>query len=217
MLITLTLLWILWCTLHSLLITERVQKWVTRQDNWLTGSYRLLYVLFSLLSLIPILVFQYSLPQKILFAWQGWWHLPRLLLLVYALVLFRQGSKNYDIAYFLGFRQWQDHKNGRSTPALDFRCEGIGLYLRHPWYSGGLAILWALEPVTDVNLPARLILTGYLILGTLLEERKLRRQLGRPYQQYCRQVPMLFPWKGKVSVELTSPPPALEKKRRNLP
>jgi len=215
--LTLFLLWILWCALHSLLITERVQKWVNARNDWLTGSYRILYILFSLLSLIPILAYQYSLPQKTLFAWHGWWRLPQLLLLVYAFVLFWQGSKNYDIAYFLGFKQWLDQKEGKAAPTLDFRCQGIGLYLRHPWYGGGLVILWALGPITDVNLPGRLILTGYLILGTLLEERKLRRQLGRPYQQYCRQVPMLFPWKGKVSVEQSPSSPDLGKKTRNLP
>lgn len=195
---TLAFLWILWCSVHSLLITEQIQNWVNRQDNWLSGSYRLLYVLFSLLSLIPILLYQYTLPQQVIFSWHGWWRIPQIILLVYAVVLFWLGSRNYDILYFLGIRQWRNHNKGVSTPKLVFCCQGIALYLRHPWYSGGLAVLWGWGPITDVSLISQVILTAYLVIGTLLEERKLYRQLGLPYQNYCQQVPMLFPWKGKA-------------------
>ena len=196
--LTLAFLWIFWCALHSLLITEQIQTWIGKQNNWLTGSYRILYILFSLISLVPIIIYQYSLPQKNLFIWHGWWRPAQLFLLAYAFVMFWLGSQNYDIAYFLGIRQWRNQRRGQAAPELDFRCQGIGLYVRHPWYSGGLALLWAVGPITDISLISRLILSAYLFIGTLLEERKLRRQLGAPYQQYCRQVPMLLPWKGRV-------------------
>ena len=39
---------------------------------------------------------------------------------------------------------------------------------------------------TDVALITRLILTGYLVIGALLEERKMRALLGDPYLEYCR-------------------------------
>ena len=197
--LTLSLLWIVWCALHSLLITEQIQAWIARQNNWLTGSYRMLYILFSIISLVPIIIYQYSLPQKKLFTWHGWWCLPQFILLAYALVMFWLGSQNYDFAYFLGIRQWQHQQCRQAAPQLEFRCQGIGLYVRHPWYSGGLALLWSMGPITNVTLLSRLILTAYLFVGTLLEERKLRHQLGKPYQQYCQQVPMLIPWKGKVT------------------
>ena len=211
----LALLWIIWCALHSLLITEQAQTWIARQNNWLTGTYRIFYIFFSLLTLIPIIIYQYSFPQKVLFAWHGWWRLPQLLLLSYAFVMFWQGSKNYDVAYFLGIRQWRNQQNGQTAPPLEFRCQGIGLYVRHPWYSGGLALLWAVGPITDINLTSRLILSAYLFIGTLLEERKLRHQLGEPYQQYCQHVPMLFPWKGRVSITVPDQKQT-KKKERNL-
>lgn len=59
--------WILWCALHSLLISSRVNQWVKEQGGVLQGSYRLFYSLFSALSLIPLLWYQYSLPQEVLF------------------------------------------------------------------------------------------------------------------------------------------------------
>jgi len=72
---------------------------------------------------------------------------------------------------------------------------GILRHVRHPWYGGGLALLWSLPNFTDVALVTRTILSCYLIVGTLLEERKLKSVMGPSYQDYCRRVPMLLPWK----------------------
>ena len=49
--------------------------------------------------------------------------------------------------------------------------------------------------LTEVSLVIRVILTAYLILGALLEERKLKAEFGQDYRDYCRRTPMLFPWK----------------------
>jgi len=120
----------------------------------------------------------------------------QLALLLYALVMFAGGARAYDIRHFLGLRQWQDYRAGRPPSTAAFRTSGILRLVRHPWYSGGLALLWAMGPVSDVSLVSHTILSLYLLIGTLLEERKLQRELGRPYEEYCRQVPMLVPWKG---------------------
>jgi len=196
--LTLALLWISWCILHSLLITTTVNNWFKRKGGLHLGLYRLGYILFSILSLAPILWYQYTLPGQLLFSWPGYWRLPQFCLLIYALILFWSGKKNYDMDFFLGLTQWRDYKQGRPSPRLPFRCSGALQYVRHPWYSGGIAILWALGPITDVSLVSKSILTLYLIVGTLLEERKLSQELGEIYNNYCRQVPMLIPWKGKV-------------------
>ncbi|WLE97854.1 MAG: hypothetical protein QTN59_03250 [Candidatus Electrothrix communis] len=53
--------WILWCTLHSLLITGGINERIRKKGGMLLGAYRLLYSLFSVLSLLPLLWYQYSL------------------------------------------------------------------------------------------------------------------------------------------------------------
>lgn len=108
------------------------------------------------------------------------------------------GCKVYDLGYLMGFRQWRNFRQGLEIPNSPFSCQGALRYVRHPWYSGGLPILWAIGPVTDTTLPARIILSLYLIIGTLLEERKLIRELGAPYRRYRERVPMLIPWPGRV-------------------
>jgi len=206
----LALLWISWCMLHSLLITGRLNRWIRKKGGFLEGVYRIFYILFSIFSLIPVLWYQYSLPQKRLFSWQGWWRIPQFFLLFYAITLFWYGKKNYDMNYFLGISQWQRYRQGQPSRPLPFYCSGILQYVRHPWYSGGLALLWSAGPITDASLLAKIILSLYLIAGTLLEEQKLCQELGERYVRYCRQVPMLVPWKGKVALnkdQLHPPPP----------
>ncbi len=202
---SLALLWICWCALHSLLITGRVNEWIQKKGGFLQGTYRIFYILFSIVSLPPILWYQYSLPQKVLFTWQGWWQIPRFILLLYAAVLFWYGKKNYDMNYFLGIRQWREYRRGGPPEKIPFHCSGILQYVRHPWYSGGLALLWSVGPLTNTSLIANIILSIYLIIGTLLEEQKLRRELGEKYCRYCHMVPMFVPWKGKVKFSQQKP------------
>ncbi len=194
-LISLALLWILWCALHSLLISEPANRWVRRRGGIWAGTHRLAYVLFSALSLLPPLWYQFSLPQRILFSWHGPWRIVHALLLCYALVMFAGGTRAYAMDHFLGLRQWRDYRRGRPPAPMRFRSDGVLRWVRHPWYSGGLALLWAAGPITDTTLVSRLVLSIYLVIGSLLEERKLGQELGEPYRRYCRQVPMLIPWK----------------------
>ena len=197
---TLALLWTGWCVLHSLLITGRLNDWLRQRGGLLQGAHRIFYIVISCLTLIPVLWYQYSLPQQMLFSWSGWWRILQVLLLLYGLLTFYGGKRVYDMDHFLGISQWRNYRRGRQVQQLPFVSQGILCYVRHPWYSGGLAVLWAVGPLTDVSLTVRLILTGYVLVGTLLEERKLVRELGSSYREYCRQVPMLIPWRGRVAV-----------------
>ncbi|RUM41721.1 MAG: hypothetical protein DSY70_00785 [Desulfobulbus sp.] len=196
--ITLALLWILWCFLHSLLITGWLNRWIENKGGFLQGAHRLFYVGFSCLSLIPVLWYQFSLPQQQFFSWHGPWRILQFLLLFYAVIMFYGGKKVYDTSYFLGIRQWKNYRHNQEPQSLPFTSKGILRYVRHPWYSGSLTFLWAMGPLTDVTILARTLLSLYLVIGTLLEEHKLKLQIGEPYHEYCRQVPMLIPWKGKM-------------------
>ena len=198
---TLALLWIGWCFVHSLLITGRFKDWVRKRGGLLLGSYRILYVVLSFITLIPVLWYQHTLPQARLFSGSGPWLILQIILLFYALIMFYGGMKVYDIDHFLGLSQWRSYRRGQPANSLPFTVKGILCYVRHPWYSGGLTLLWSLGPLTDVNLLARIILSLYLVIGTILEEKKLGRELGEPYRSYCQQVPMLVPWRGRVKVQ----------------
>lgn len=195
----LSLLWIGWCTLHSLLITAKANDWVRARGGIVRGSARLVYNLVATVTLIPVLWYQFSLPAETLFLWSGPWRILQVLLLSYALAMFVGGKRSYAMGHFLGTRQWRDWRTGREPAETPFRTAGALRWVRHPWYSGGIALVWALGAVTDVNLGPRIVISLYFVVGSLLEERKLLAEIGAPYAEYRRQVPMLVPWRGPRS------------------
>jgi protein-S-isoprenylcysteine O-methyltransferase Ste14 len=195
---TLACLWIAWCTLHSLLISRQAHHFFDRILSRSSGIYRIIYVAFSVVSLIPVLWYQFSLPQHLIMQPGIPVRIIQGTLLIYAVAMFYLGGRMYDMHYFLGITQWQNAKKNKPTVALPFHMDGVLAYVRHPWYSGGIALLWGFGTITDVYLLTRIILTGYFIIGTWLEEKRLKVELGEQYVAYCRKVPMLIPWKGIV-------------------
>lgn len=191
----LIVLWVGWCVLHSLLITSVVHRWCEQRGRFWRGVYRLAYAGISLVTVLPVVWYGQSLPQQQLFDPPLWFRLLQGLLLLCALALFVSGTRAYDLSTCLGLRQWRDYRAGRPPSAPVLHTNGILSHVRHPWYGGGLALLWGLPGLTDVSLVTRLILSAYLVIGSHLEERKLIELHGEAYRDYCARVPMLFPWK----------------------
>jgi len=190
----LAILWAAWCFLHSALISLRVTASLKRRLKEGFRYYRLVYNGFALLTLIPVVYYTYSIRSEPVFSWQGTWGIVQVLLLAVSLFLFLAGGRHYDGLAFLGVRQL---KRRDSCVGLTETCaletKGILGVVRHPWYAGGMIIIWA----RDLDLSAiitNLILTGYFVVGTLLEERKLATEFPEAYKEYRQKVSMLFPY-----------------------
>ena len=95
-LILLALFWIAWCAAHSLLISKAAHRYAERILKNRSGCYRLLYVIFSLITLLPVLWYQFSLPQRILLEHNPVISLIQSALLVYSLLMFYLGGKNRE-------------------------------------------------------------------------------------------------------------------------
>lgn len=195
-------LWVAWCVVHSLLISRQAHELADRLLRNASGKYRLFYVTFSLISLAPILWYQFSLPQKILLQQNPVIIIIQAVLLIYGILMFYLGAGIYDMKYFLGITQWRNMQKKQKPQILPFHTDGVLSYVRHPWYSGGIAFLWGLGAITDIYFLTRTILTAYIIIGTVLEERRLEKELGTQYTQYRQKVPMLIPWKGKKALSI---------------
>ena len=191
----LAFLWILWCCLHSLLISRSV----TSRMKGLLGEkyayYRLSYNLFSLLTLVPVVIYQSSLQGEMIFSWPWPWKLVKIAMYMAAFILFYGGYRAYDMQYVLGIKQLQEIQEDKTQKAAGFKTDGILQYVRHPWYSAAILLVWAFNTITDVSLVSKMILTAYIVVGTFLEERKLLGEIGKPYELYRQHVSMLIPWK----------------------
>jgi protein-S-isoprenylcysteine O-methyltransferase Ste14 len=65
--------------------------------------------------------------------------------------------------------------------------------IRHPMYFAAILYLWC-QTFRLSDIVANSVLTLYVIIGTLLEERKLVIEFGDSYIQYQKEVPMLIPF-----------------------
>ena len=83
-----------------------------------------------------------------------------------------------------------------ANPSAKLLRGGIHDYVRHPLYSGTLLFIWGLFfsfPMLK-NLIAMIIITGYVLVGIRLEEKKLLIEFGKAYADYMNRVPMLIPY-----------------------
>ena len=189
----LAILWILWCSLHSFLISRFFTVKMKEILGVKFAYYRLAYNTFSLLALIPVVIYQQHLTEEVIFTWPGFWNILKFSMYFASFILLYGGYRVFDMRYVLGTKQVQEMREGRKVETMDFNTSGILEYVRHPWYSGGILLVWAFGPITDVSLVSKTILTAYIIIGTILEERKLVYEIGEPYLEYRKRVPMLIP------------------------
>ena len=187
----LVLAWLAYFALHSLLASLRLKRWVSRERPRWMRAYRLGFNTLALVLLVPPLALTYTDRGPWLWEWTGvgWWLANGLAAL--AVLGFLWSLRWYDGSEFLGLRQWR----GGTTAAEDqerFRLSPLHRYVRHPWYSLGLVIVWTRD-MDPALLVTALTITLYFVVGSRLEENKLLVYHGEPYRRYRRLVPSLIP------------------------
>ena len=65
--------------------------------------------------------------------------------------------------------------------------------VRHPLMTGLLLCSWSASTFTVGHLLWAAGMTGYIVLGTVLEERDLIARFGAAYRHYATEVPAFFP------------------------
>lgn len=184
------LAWLAYGIIHSWLAGSAVKTWVTRHWPRLAPAYRLAYNALATLLLIPPLALTFSLPGEVVWDVPGWIAWPAA---VVAVAGFVWSLRWYDMGEFLGLAQWRRH-DGREREG--FVLSPLHRYVRHPWYSLGLLLLWTRD-LNTAWLTTAVAVTLYLLIGSRLEERKLVERYGEAYRRYQARVPGLIPWPGR--------------------
>ncbi|MEJ5357357.1 MAG: NnrU family protein [Desulfobacterales bacterium] len=183
-------LWALWCLLHSVLVDPAVTSRLEKRRGDLFAFYRPAYNLFSLLTVLPLAGWTLAIDSAPVLRWSGPLRLVQACLLAAAVFLFAAGAREYPLRDFLGIPGGpRKEKEGRRLAT-----RGILGAIRHPWYAGGILLLWAREAGV-FGLAWNLLLSAYFVAGAFHEEHTLLELHGEAYRRYRGEVSMFFPWK----------------------
>ena len=193
--IILSLLVIIWCVLHSTMISASVLEYFKKYLADGFSYYRIFFNFIAIATLIPVALFAYSITTIAIFHWNGYMRVIQVLLLGISVLLFFLGGRHYDIGQVSGIKQIKEGTSNKAiTDTGELDTSGVLGITRHPWYLATILIVWARQMDVSVIF-VNVILTSYLVVGTLLEERKLIGEFGEKYLAYQNRVSMLIPLK----------------------
>jgi methanethiol S-methyltransferase len=193
------LVWGGYCFLHSLLISVWFTKIISRLLKKYYALYRLFYVLISLLLLVFLIDYTSQLDNKIIITYLFPWSILRYVLMYGSLLLFFWAFFfNYDSLSFFGIRQILNFGKVISiNPSEAIKKNGLLGVLRHPMYLALIIYLWS-QTFKLIDILINIVLTIYVLIGTILEEKKLVLEFGEAYVKYQQEVPMLIPFTKKA-------------------
>ena len=189
----LAFLWLLYYTIHSLLAAEFVKKSASRVMGKGFRVYRLAYNLFSILGFVAIWYYQRQMALEYVFAPNELHFLIGGILIILGIAIGVLVFYQYRWQEFFGIDQLRIHS---PKPASILVTHGFHKHVRHPLYFAGIFILvgnFLLHTSLQV-LIFTLITLIYLIVGTILEEKKLINEFGDAYRDYQKKVKMLIPY-----------------------
>jgi len=190
-----SLIWVGYCFLHSFLISIRFTNIITRLLKNYYAFYRLFYILISLVLLIWVIDYSSQIDNKIIISYGSPLSIIRYVLMYGSLLIFFWAFFfNYDSLSFFGIRQILNFgKVQEIDPSAAIKKNGLLAIVRHPMYLALIVFLWC-QTFRTVDIVVNIILTVYVIIGTILEEKKLILEFGDAYKKYQQEVPMLIPF-----------------------
>ncbi len=182
--------WGAFASVHSLLARQKCKDFFKRKMGERFKYYRIAYSLFAIVSLVLVLVWQFSIPDHhfTIYPFVAYWvaipcgTIALLLMVVCVRKYFYQLS---GVAVFFERPVY---------PILE--TQGVHKMVRHPLYLGTLLLLWSLFLLSPgaTSLIACISISVYVQIGIYLEERKLVLLFGPAYEEYKQSTPMLIPY-----------------------
>jgi methanethiol S-methyltransferase len=188
-------MWIAYCVLHSFLVSTGFTNLLARSLKNYYAFYRIFYVSLSLVLLIPLIRYTDQFDSNIIITYSPLLNIVRSMLILCSLLIFFWAFFiDYDSLSFFGIRQILDFgKTKKINPPEDLKRNGLLGVVRHPMYSALIIYLWC-NNFTVTSIIVNIVLTIYIIIGAILEEKKLVLEFGDTYVKYQQEVPMLIPF-----------------------
>jgi protein-S-isoprenylcysteine O-methyltransferase Ste14 len=181
--------------IHSLLASHTAKEVAQRLlgRNIAAVTYRLLFNVAALVTIVPALYLVFRLPDQTLYRFPAPWDSIALGLQVLAALGLVYAIYQMDAWFFLGLRQLGEPSSIDSTSTAQLVTTGLYRIVRHPLYTFSLIALYLTSPMSLNWLAFAVSCTVYFYLGSIFEERNLVREFGETYRVYQQQVPRLLP------------------------
>ncbi|MCB9435880.1 MAG: isoprenylcysteine carboxylmethyltransferase family protein [Anaerolineales bacterium] len=183
---------------HSLLAassTKRLVLDVVGKRAYL-GLYALGFNVLSVVTLLPVLWGLAVDAGPVI--WQVSGVLAGIMMVIQGLGLLGLviAGLQIDLMRFVGVRQALAWLNGDPLPLPPepLQTEGVYAISRHPLYLFSLLLIWPTPVMLSGWFGFCVAATVYFMVGSRLEERKLRAVFGDAYQRYQQRVPWLVPF-----------------------
>jgi protein-S-isoprenylcysteine O-methyltransferase Ste14 len=182
---------LLYGVLHSILASNQAKELArTWGGEYAQRFFRLFYNILATITLLPVLALPALLPDQILYKIPYPWTLLTSAMQLLAVLALAAGVLQTGLWSFLGMRQLV---MGAEDKPAQLVVRGLYRRVRHPLYTAGLVFIWLIPRMSVNFLALNLGLSLYLVLGAMLEERKLVAEYGNAYVRYREQTPMFLP------------------------
>lgn len=177
---------------HSGMVRRSFQR---RFDSIAPGYYRgAVYAIASGVILLVLLLF-WQRTEPVVLSVQGplrWCFHAALLA---SLAGFFWSSRSLGEFDALGIQPVLAQAKGTQAHAMPLTICGAYRWVRHPIYTASLLLIWSQPDLTYDRILFNVTWTGWIIIGSFLEERDLVTSFGSAYVEYQQKVPMLIPWR----------------------
>lgn len=177
--------WAAYFLLHSLLASRALKQRFAG-----LRCYRLIYNLIAIASLLPVAGLHSLYQGEVVIEWQGAWAWLARFMSLAAIGCFLWTLRYYDLGEFSGWRHCRNKK--AATPTAQLVISPPHRYVRHPWYSCALVLIWCRD-LDMAQLLTSIMISSYFVIGSRLEEQRLISEHGEGYREYLKAVPGLIP------------------------
>jgi protein-S-isoprenylcysteine O-methyltransferase Ste14 len=176
---------------HTIMARPAFKSWLTRvipapmeRSTYVLVASLLLALLFWQWRPMPTLMWE--IEQPVLRA-----ALTGLFVIGWIVVLYSTAIiDHFDL---FGIRHVYLHLRRRNYSYPPFVVKSLYRMVRHPLMVGFLIAFWSAPTMTAGHLLFSVLLTGYILVGVLFEERDLAQYLGSEYAVYRTETPMFVP------------------------
>ena len=178
---------------HSIMARPEFKKWLTTIIS--PAMERSTYILLSSLALL-LIYWQWQPITTIV------WETENKIVSIVIIGIFFIGwlivlLSTFMINHFelFGLAQIFDNLKNKRTPNPKFQTNYLYKIVRHPIMLGFIIAFWATPTMTVGHLLFALVTTIYILIATkYLEEKDLRKFIGKKYETYQKEVPMIVPF-----------------------